>query len=91
MFGSQHGNQGLDALARIVDGFKMKSKPLFWIRLVSFGHICREYVGTAGADLGFEYSKFNLKGLLERSEDKYVLDNIDRFKAAVESSVLEKL
>jgi hypothetical protein len=91
LFASNHNNQGLSTLARIIDQFTMKSKPLFWVRLVAFGHNCREYVGTAGAGLDFEYRRYNLRALLERSEDEYILANLDAFKTAVESSILQKL
>ncbi len=91
LFASKHKNKGMDILARIVDQFTIKSKPLFWVRLLSFGHICREHIGTAGADLNFEYWHFNLRDLLERSVDEYINNNIEDFKAAVERSVLQKL
>jgi len=84
-------NTGLLALSRIIDGFTMSSKPLFWLRLVSFGHICREFLGTAGKDLKFEYSHFSIETLIKKTEDDYILSNIKEFKKAIKQSVKEQL
>jgi hypothetical protein len=88
---TNHQNRGIESLAAIIDDFTMKSKPLFWLRLVAFGHICREYIGKAGSPLGFEYRHYNLQGLLEKSEDKYILENMKTFKETIEAAVLQHL
>ncbi len=85
------GHHGLASLAVIVDDFTIKSKPLFWVRLIAVGHICREFLGKTGTALGFEYRSYNIQGLLTCSEDAYILENIDAFKNAVKDAVLEKL
>ena len=84
-------NSGLLAISRIIDGFTMSSKPLFWLRLVSFGHICREFLGSAGRDLRFEYSHFNLNGLIEKTEDDYVLSRVDEFEKAIKNAIKTQL
>ncbi|MGZ4991142.1 MAG: hypothetical protein ACXV8S_10285 [Methylobacter sp.] len=84
-------NSGLQDLVKIFDGFTMDSKPLFWLRLVSYGHNCREFVGTAGKDLKFEYSHFNIEALIRKSNDKYVLSNIKDYKSAIIKSVKREL
>lgn len=84
-------NSGLLAISRIIDGFTMRSKPLFWLRLVSFGHICREFLGSAGKDLRFEYSHFNLTGLIKKTEDDYILSRVNEFKKAAKRSVKTQL
>ena len=61
-------NEGLHALGAILHDFTMESKPLFWLRLIAFGHICREHVGSAGTQLGFEHIHFNLGRLIQRFE-----------------------
>lgn len=84
-------NPGLQSISSIIEGFTMSSKPLFWLRLVSFGHICREFLGVVGKDLKFEYSHFNLTALIEKTEDDYILSRLDEFKKAVKESVKTQL
>ncbi|KAA1161449.1 hypothetical protein [Pseudoalteromonas distincta] len=84
-------NSGLLTISRIIEGFTMSSKPLFWLRLVSFGHICREFIGSAGKNLRFEYTHYNITGLIEKTEDDYILSRIDEFKKAVKKSVKTQL
>ncbi len=84
-------NSGLLALSRIIDGFSMSSKPLFWLRLISFGHICREFLGAAGKDLKFEYFHFNIEALVNKTEDDYILSNLKEYKKAINQSVKEQL
>lgn len=91
MFTANQNNSALKALAYIFDNFTVSNKPLFWIRLISFGHICREYVGTEGAELNFQYSKFNLSNMIEQTEDEIILDNISKYKKAINKSLLTKL
>jgi hypothetical protein len=84
-------SDGLLAFSKILDGFTMDSKPLFWIRLISFGHICREFLGTAGKDLKFEYSHYSIESLITKTMDDYILSNMKSYKSAIKNSVKEKL
>ena len=84
-------NYGLVTLSEIINDFTMKSKPLFWMRLLSYGYICREFLGTAGNHLKFEYSPFDIEGLILRTEDDYILANKTKFEVAVKQSVKKLL
>lgn len=69
-------------LVEILETFNIQDKPIFWARLVCFGHICNEYVRQAGSSIGFVYQPFDLKAMLSLVEDKYILTNIDEYQRA---------
>jgi len=91
LLASDHNNQGLKVLENIIDEFTIASKPLFWLRLVAFDHNCREYVGTEGINLDFDYKPYDIRALLKRSSDAYIMNNLNEFQALVENSKLQKL
>jgi len=90
-FISDHNNNGLNVLAKIIEKFTIKSKPLFWLRLVAFGYNCREYVGTEGVNLDFDYKRYDIRALLERSGDPYIINNLNNYETLVKNSRLQKL
>ena len=66
-------------LIKILQGFTITTKPVFWARLVCFGCICNEYVRKEGKTVGFEPNSLDLEMLLRASGDTYVLSNIDGY------------
>lgn len=74
-------------LARILEDFTIVDKPIFWARLVCLGYVCNEYVAQAGSTIGFERYWFDVRELLQRSEDKYILTNIEKYEKAFQSLV----
>jgi len=73
-------------LIRILDGFMITAKPIFWARLVCLGYICNEYVSKEGGAVGFKPYPFDLDKLLRVSEDDYILANIERYKEVFQSA-----
>jgi len=72
-------------LIKILQGFTITTKPIFWARLVCFGYICNEYVRKEGDTVGFKPNPLDLDTLLRVSEDDYILANMEGYKEAFQS------
>jgi hypothetical protein len=72
-------------LIKILQGFTITTKPIFWARLVCFGYLCNEYVRKEGKTVGFAPNSLDLEVLLRASEDPYILANIEGFKEVFQS------
>lgn len=84
-------NPGIKSFAYILHDFKIKSKPIFWQRLVAYAHICREHIRKHGVDLRFDCQPLPISSLLLKTEDKFVIDNLDKCQKAIMNAPLEKL
>ena len=70
----------LSPLKDILNTFTVREKPIFWIRLVCFAFVCNEYVGRAGASIGFKKREFDVAASLLANEDEFTRDNVARFE-----------
>jgi hypothetical protein len=69
-------------LVNILQDFTIKTRPIFWARLVCLGYVCDEYVRKEGKTVGFEAFTLDLDTLLQTSEDPYILSHIEEYKEA---------
>jgi len=74
----QELNNTLKPLVEILHDFTINSKPVFWIRIVFYGYVCSTLVNTMGKEIGFDQIDFNTKALLQKSQDKFTNDNIEK-------------
>lgn len=74
-------------LIKILHGFTITDKPIFWARLVCFGYICDEYVRKEGEKVGFKPYELDLDSLLRASEDIYINSHIKGYKEAFQSLI----
>ncbi len=58
----------------------LQKKPVLWIRLVAFGYLCVDYVGSVGKDLGFQRRSYPLADFLEATRDRDVLDQLKDYE-----------
>jgi len=72
----------LGQLPQILGAFSVTGDPLFWVRLVALGFVCREFVRANGADLGFKYGKYSLRNLLLFAKDPFIGAQIDDYDRA---------
>ena len=70
----------LSPLTDILSDFRVRTKPIFWIRLVCYAYVCNEYVGRAGSSIGFKKRELDLKKLLLANDDEFTRENIARFE-----------
>jgi hypothetical protein len=45
--------RSLSVVTSFINGFSPKDKPIFWLRLISLGYVCREFIATDGKAAGF--------------------------------------
>jgi hypothetical protein len=72
----------LAPLTEILQDFRISRKPIFWLRLVCFGHSCNEYIGQSGGSVGIAKLPYDITSMLSRSEDGYILSHLDAYKEA---------
>ena len=69
----------LQPFPSILSGFTPSTKPIFWMRLAGYGHLCNEFVAKAGATVGFEPRAYPTRELLQLTRNRFVGDNIDDY------------
>ncbi len=66
-------------LPKLLETLDLQKKPV-WIRLVAFGYLCVDYVGSGGKDLGFQRRSYPLADFLEATRDRDVLDQLKDYE-----------
>lgn len=69
----------LSPFPAILRDFTPASKPIFWIRLAGYGHLCNEFVAKAGAAVGFEVRTYPTRELLALTGDRYIEEHLDDY------------
>jgi hypothetical protein len=64
---------------KILTGMTPESKPLFWVRLVAYGHLCNDFVNRTGTAIGFETRAYPVRTLLEASQNPVILANLEEY------------
>jgi hypothetical protein len=49
--------------------------PIFWLRLVGYGHACNGLIASQGTDLGFRVRPYDAAGMLRHVEDEVIAKN----------------
>lgn len=75
----------LSPLTDILEDFTVRTKPIFWIRLVCFAYVCNEYVGSAGGSIGFKKREMDVEKLLLINGDEFTRENAARLKKYFQS------
>jgi hypothetical protein len=71
---------GWDAFAplhHLFDQFEVTRKPVLWLRLVSYAHVCNALVTRQGRAYGFEEEAIDTKELLLRSHDSFTKSKVN--------------
>jgi len=69
-------NHSFDPFPQILHGMTVENKPLFWTRLVGYGHLCNDFINRTGKAIGFEVRDYPLEDLLKASGDKTITGDI---------------
>lgn len=64
----------------ILHDFSIRTKTLFWLRLVAYAYLCNMYINRAGQDIGFEEREFPLTDLLLASNDPEIHSQISVYE-----------
>lgn len=75
----RHHENAFDPFPKILNGFSPRQKPLFWLRLVGYAHLCIDYVNNEGKGIGFEVRTFPVEELLRASGDPEIIDKINDY------------
>jgi hypothetical protein len=78
-------------LPRIFTDFTMASKPIWGLRLITFGYLCNEFLQSAGTDINFEHNSYDIRKLLNSTKDDYILPRIGEYEELVHKSKKSKL
>lgn len=73
------GTAALSPFPAIFDGMTPKAKPLFWTRLVAYGHLCNDFVNRTGQAIGFETRDYPVAKLLAITEDQTICANVAEY------------
>jgi hypothetical protein len=76
---------------RILDGFSIKERPIFWLRLVGVGYACNWFLARAGRELGLRTEAYPVREMLAATHDEFVLSHLDdypgRFETVLETAL----
>jgi hypothetical protein len=78
----------IDPIPRMMEDFTIMSKPLFWVRLVALGELCRALVDDEGRQLGIKPEPFDPPTLLKAAADNFIDLNHHRYCEALKSLAL---
>jgi hypothetical protein len=65
--------------------------PIFWLRLVGYGHVCNNLVADLGANLGFRSRPYDREEMLKHTKDSDISANPARYAAAFEAVIARGL
>jgi hypothetical protein len=78
-----HGLDRFEPFPKLLQDFKISTKPILWLRLVAYGYACNSFVTRAGTALGFSNEPFPLAELIEASGDDYIIAHKAEYERAV--------
>jgi hypothetical protein len=64
----------------ILENMSPDTKPLFWLRLVAYGHLCNEFINRAGQGIGFERRSYPVAELLAATHDQLIREKISEYE-----------
>ena len=76
---SKDGAAAFSPFPVILDGMTPKAKPLFWLRLVAYGHLCNGFINKTGQPIGFETRDYPVAALLAITEDPTICSNVAEY------------
>lgn len=85
MVTSKDGLERIDPIPRLLDGFRVQSKPVLWLRLLALAQLCIGLLQTGGPDLGLEVEEIDLAQMLGQAEDAHIDENREGYRTALES------
>lgn len=78
-------------LPRLFTDFTMASKPIWGLRLISFGYICNEFLKSEGKEIKFGHRPYIVKKMLGSTKDNYILSRIEEYEELIYKSKKAKL
>jgi hypothetical protein len=77
--GEPDGGNPVEPFPAILTGLTPESKPLFWVRLVAYGHLCNDFINRTGTAIGFEKRLYPVSELLQASRNPVILGTLDEY------------
>lgn len=75
----------------ILSGFEPQTKPILWVRLVSFALCANTYIGRYGPQAGFDHEPLDVRELLNASGVAKLQDKSDELSKAAEEVAASNL
>ncbi len=83
--GEQDVLQRIDPLPRLINGFTVESKPIFWLRLLALAELCIGLLETHGSALGLEIDQIEVGLMLDQANDDHIRLNREKYLHALTS------
>lgn len=88
---NRNGVGGFEPFSSLFRDFKIKEKPILWLRLVAYAHACNQYVIRAGESLDFESQELEVAKLITMSEDPFIEQNQAKLVGTINDNALMRL
>lgn len=83
----------LHPFPRIFDDFSVSRHPIFWLRLIAYGHLCSNFVNRVGVNetMGFYERRLDIAKLLKMCQDHVIESDLDGYAQRCRDVVEYKL